>query len=159
MTWKKIPGYPKYEASTSGKIRSSIGSVSVLKPQKLKNGYMQVSLYKGGSQHLERVHELVLTTFKGPKPGPGYEVAHENNDRSDNALSNLSWKTGKENAVDKKQAGHTPKGEKNPSAKISSATAAHIRSLKGKMSVGDIAKKYGLSHSTASRILSGLLWK
>ncbi|MEF3886439.1 HNH endonuclease [Lacticaseibacillus rhamnosus] len=59
------------------------------------NGYLTVSLCKGGQVHKFYVHRLVATTFLGEKPG--MEVNHKDEKRSNNRLENLEWVTTKQN--------------------------------------------------------------
>lgn len=43
------------------------------------------------------VHVLVMKYFGPPKPGPEYEIDHENQNPLDNDINNLRWVTRKEN--------------------------------------------------------------
>jgi hypothetical protein len=59
------------------------------------------------------VHHLVLEAFVGPCP-PGQEARHVNdNDRANNALSNLAWGTHRENCADRDRHGATARGDRN----------------------------------------------
>lgn len=90
--WKDIPGKPGYRVSDQGRVIGPRGKI--LKPSVLSNGYLQVHV-----RGEELVHRLVLFAFVGPCP-PGMQTLHDNNIKSDNRLSNLSWGTPKQNARD-----------------------------------------------------------
>lgn len=89
--WKEIPGFEKYEASTDGRIRNK-KTKRIRKQQKIKNGYMQVSLYAGQTTALKPlyVHRLVAITFiDNPNNYP--EVNHKDGDITNNGIDNLEW--------------------------------------------------------------------
>lgn len=65
-----------------------------LKPQKLSNGYMDVSL--GRERKHNMVHRLVAKTFL-PKIKGKDIVNHKNGIRDDNRVDNLEWCTTSEN--------------------------------------------------------------
>lgn len=101
-TWKQIPGYPNYEASTQGRIRSvthydSIGRLrngKVKKTKTHKNGYIVVTL-----NHKDDclVHRLLAITFLGERFGK--EVNHKDGNKANNSLENLEWCTKSENQI------------------------------------------------------------
>ena len=105
--WKPVPGYEgRYEVSDQGRVRSlphevpvGYGSVRVakghlLKPQLMRNGYLQVSLGRKG-KHAD-VHRLVALAFV-PQVKGKTEVNHKNLVKTDNRASNLEWVTHQEN--------------------------------------------------------------
>jgi len=82
--WRPSPPSP-YEASNLGRIRSARGVAAThLTPK----GYRVVGKYQ--------VHRLVLTAFDGPQP-PNVWGLHGDDNRSNNALTNLSWGTPRQN--------------------------------------------------------------
>lgn len=90
-TWKPIPDFPDYEASTQGEIRSLKRKVPrVLKPYVNERCHAAVGLCKNGTVHKKWIAQLVLLTFSGPPP-IGYTCHHKNNDKSDNRLENLEY--------------------------------------------------------------------
>jgi hypothetical protein len=54
------------------------------------------------------VSRLILETFVGPAPTPKHHAAHRDGKVRNNTLSNLSWKTAKENCADKVRHGTVP---------------------------------------------------
>lgn len=81
--WEPVPGHPGYVAHRDGLIRGPSGRV--LSPGNNGNGYLRVQLRAGGKT--EYVHRIVALTFIGPIEGR--DVDHIDNDRSNNAASNL----------------------------------------------------------------------
>lgn len=89
-----------------------------------KDGYRYVSLCGlgksagwSGKSWWFRVNVLILRVFRGPPPkGMKYPTAaHENGNRRDNRLSNLRWKTLKDNIADKVRHGTLRMGDNHPS--------------------------------------------
>ena len=84
--WKAIPGFPAYEISTHGNVRSfwkrgwnqhiGRGSKCIIanKPQKVlapgvgRSGYLIVVLMEKSVRRTLYIHKLVLETFVGPCP-------------------------------------------------------------------------------------------
>lgn len=89
--WKDIPEFEnRYQASNLGNVRSVLfGKVKILKQYVNENGYYFVCLYTNGKGKQLRVNRLVWMTFNGKIPD-GMEVNHNNEDKSDNSLLNLS---------------------------------------------------------------------
>ena len=84
--WQPSPPSP-YEASNLGRVRSARG---VAATHLTTRGYRVVGKYQ--------VHRLVLTAFDGPQP-PNIWGLHGDDNRSNNALTNLSWGTPRQNAL------------------------------------------------------------
>ncbi len=100
MVWKDIPGFEgRYRVSECGKVMSLLHGAKTLK-QAGNGGYLFVHLRKDGKGYTLRVHCLVALAFIGPRPFPGAEVRHLNNNRLDNLRSNLEYGTRKENQRD-----------------------------------------------------------
>ena len=114
--WLPIPGYEGlYSVSDQGRVRSESRTVNYRdrraktvisrhrKQQLLSplfaGGYLRVSLYLNKKPTQHSIHVLVLTAFMGPRPD-GHEALHGNDDRFDNALSNLRWGTSSQNKFD-----------------------------------------------------------
>lgn len=89
--WKPIPGHPKYEASTLGRVRNATTG-HVLKPQPNTRGYLKVHL---GRSVQMKVHRAVALAHI-PLPDGGdlftaWEVDHLDFNRTNNRRSNLRW--------------------------------------------------------------------
>ena len=104
--WKPIPGYPGYEVSDQGEVRSVPAPGSrrhgrVLKPT-FSHGYRYVGLYRDGGKQPDRrikVSVLVLEAFVGPRP-EGLHACHRDDVRDHDTLDNLYWGTPEENVAD-----------------------------------------------------------
>ena len=99
--WKDVKGYEGlYMVSNLGNVKS-LGNnkkrkEKMLKPCKVNNGYLQITLYKNGEIKRIYVHKLVAEAFI-PNPENKPEVDHINTIRDDNKVENLCWVTKKEN--------------------------------------------------------------
>lgn len=88
--WKPIAGYEElYEVSDLGRVRS-LKAGRCLKPQAAGLGYKKVELYRTGKRKSVFVHRLVAKAFV-PNPSKFLEVNHIDEDKSNNAASNLEW--------------------------------------------------------------------
>ncbi len=161
--WREIPGFPGYEASNLGRIRSwnvrrqSLAPL-IMKPR-LSNGYVRIGLRRGEKKQYSRyVHVLVLEAFVGLRPNE-MECRHLDNNRENNKLSNLAWGTRAENDEDKRIAGTGIRGEHHKLAKLTERDVVAIRKLS---SIGftqrQIAKKYGVCKSTVGYALRQETW-
>jgi len=97
--WKSIEGYEEqYTVSNFGRVRGlnrkdSIGrniKSSIIKPQRSKRGYLQVSLCKNGTRKSFKVHRLVADAFI-PNPHAYPQVNHKDENKENNYVSNLEW--------------------------------------------------------------------
>jgi hypothetical protein len=113
--WKSVVGYEGiYIVSNLGRV-SSVDRVMVYRDGRAVR-YKGVLLAPGktgdrvtvalcdGTPKSFYVHDLVLTTFKGPCP-PGKECCHWDGNGTNNILSNLRWDTRSENTYDRVRHG------------------------------------------------------
>lgn len=119
VIWKTYPEYPFLQANQFGEIRTKDRYVPcrnggkrlvkgrILKQQLNKSGYMYVEFHTNGKQVYLRVHRVVATCFL-PNPDNLPEVNHIDNDRTNNAVSNLEWCTSAYNHDYKKKFGTSP---------------------------------------------------
>ena len=102
VEWRAIPGFPGYEASNDGHVRTLRpygGVLRVLSEWPNPQGYLTVQLGPRGKRTRVTVHRMVMLAFVGPRP-PGKEIAHWDGDKTNNALTNLRYATPKENGYD-----------------------------------------------------------
>lgn len=143
--WKAIPGWPGYDVSNRGRVRSywrktkptgcgyEPGWVMDDNPQRIlkgshtKEGYPNVHL-KGTGGHIFRIHQLVLIAFVGPCP-PDMEACHEDGNTENCFLENLRWDTPANNALDKRRHGTIPRGEDASRGKLKTEQVLKIREL------------------------------
>ena len=98
---RDIPGYEGlYAVTADGRIWSYL-SKRYLSPFDNGRGYLLVALYKNGKKKTKRINILVATAFDLPKPsvptGTQLDVAHEDDNPSNNEVTNLFWKTRRDN--------------------------------------------------------------
>lgn len=94
--WKDIAGFPNYQASSFGNIRSNITGTRMkfCKNHPDHRGYYQVSLTMSPAQRITRkVHTLVCIAFHGQKPTDAHTVNHKDGNKLNNTPENLEWAT------------------------------------------------------------------
>jgi hypothetical protein len=175
--WQAVPGYPSYEASNLGHIRS-IDRVVLTKAGKsvrhwgkvLKSApggtspYLLVNLPSphGGEKFTHQlVHSLICATFNGPKPSHRHEVAHNDGNPLNNCASNLRWATRAENRADQIGHGTRLSGSKNHKAIFSERDIVAIRALHdtGRLTHQAIADLFNMSRPNVSLIVNGINWR
>ena len=100
-TWKPIPGFSRYEASSLGRLKSlnykRTGQVRVLKLATNPHGYLQMMLLNDNKKYCSwTVHRFIALTYYGIKP-EGKEINHINGIKTDNRPENLEYITHSEN--------------------------------------------------------------
>ena len=94
--WQPIVGYPGYEVSDFGRVRSLKNGGRILAQTKNHKGYLRVKLTKNGISTQFLVHRLVGWAFNSGFRD-GMQINHLNGDKSDNRPENLEWCTPSEN--------------------------------------------------------------
>ena len=79
--------------------RSYFARILVLKTQVSRKGYPFVRLYRDGKPVGQFVHRMVARAFLGPRPD-GMGVRHRDDNKLNNALTNLVYGTAIENQDD-----------------------------------------------------------
>lgn len=98
--WAWVEGYPHYEISSHGRVRSyASGQPQIRRPSKDQHGYPQYSLWADGKGKNIRVHILVAAAFIGPRPA-GLHIRHLDGDPTNPRVENLAYGTPRENALD-----------------------------------------------------------
>lgn len=97
--WLPVVGYEGlYDVSDEGNVRGLIRG-QMLSPGRSSNGYLTVSLSKGGKQTSHCIQYLVLEAFEGPRP-EGLEACHWDDVGINNRRENLRWDTSSANKQD-----------------------------------------------------------
>lgn len=112
----------------------------------LKNGYGQFSYQGKGLQAHRVAYELVI----GPIP----KAARIGQSCGAKDCCNPNHLT-----LVKHAQNNAAKGETHYSTKLTGAQATEIRSLRNRETVAAVAKKFGVSSSSVSRIQRGLSWR
>ena len=116
-TFKNIAGYEGiYQVSNLGRVKSlerlsSIGRSlpeKILKPGKVKKGYLIVVLCKESKTKTFNLHQLVAQSFLNHTPS-GHDVVidHIDNDKSNNRVDNLQLTTNRHNSSKDKDKNKT----------------------------------------------------
>jgi hypothetical protein len=165
--WRPIPGYPRYDVSSCGCVRSWANSGHVpdrwkdkprrMRPFRARDGYAYCDLVRNGQRKRFSVPRLVLMAFVGP-PLPGQQAAHLDGSRNNDRLTNLQWAYPKENNAHKKGHGTYLCGRQVPSSKLTAATVRRLRSLPDP-DVRKVAAQLKVSHWTIYDILSRRTWR
>lgn len=153
--WRAVPGFPGYEVSDRGRVRSlQRGRPRILRPDRGNRGHLRVTLYRGGQRHVRWVHQLVLLAHEGEPI-----VLHADDDPTNNALGNLRWGTRTENAADAVRNGRRPRGERIGTAKL---TPARVRAIRRRVEAGEsyasIARRLGVSKAAVGAAARGETW-
>ena len=160
-TWLVIEGFPDYEVSNLGRVRSFKRPVPIiLKPWNHPFGYGCVTLAVRGQKQQKRIiHILVCHAFHGPKPSPRHEVAHADGNPKNSAADNLRWATSAENHADSCRHGtHFYDGQFKPTLTADSVREIRIL-LAGGTPRAIIAKRFSTAISNISAIKIGRSWK
>ena len=153
--WRSIPGYPGYEASNLGRIRSlRSGEARILKQHKSQKGYLRANIkHENGKRHCQNVHRFIALAFI-PNPEKLPEVNHINGIKDDNVVENLEWCTSSENhlhayrVLGKKSA---VKGKHfNREAKLSPTEVRIIRTTS--LGLSELAEYFGVDQSTVFNV-------
>ena len=92
--WKDIQGF-NYSISSLGRVKSN-KSGRILKPWRLRQGYLQVGLMAGGKRFRFLVHRLVAEAFLSKKDYQT-DVNHIDLNKFNNTVGNLEWASKEEN--------------------------------------------------------------
>lgn len=100
--WKTYPEFNWIQASNLGRYRTITREIirkdgkkqswkgQILKPQRLKNGYLQLHFKVNGKAVNRLAHRVTAVTFL-PNPEGLTQVNHKNCIRDDNRLINIEW--------------------------------------------------------------------
>lgn len=173
--WRAIEGFPGYEISSLGRVRSfwqktgankrwgyylgRTPQVAMLQPD--KDGYLSKGLRRDGKDYCRRVHRLVAQAFiPNDRPAIATKVNHKNNIPGDNRVENLEWCTEEENREHALGIGVWPRGERHWKARLNAEKVKQIRMRRASgESNSQIAKDFGITKEAVSAIYNRRIWK
>lgn len=135
--WLPVVGYEGlYEVSDQGQVRSVLRG-RLMTATATSQGYLQVTLSKGGKSARLKVHQLVMGAFVGPQEA-GRQVRHLNGNPAESRLSNLAYGSQDENMADRVEHGtdphsartHCPSGHAYDAANTYKATSGGRRAYR-----------------------------
>lgn len=156
--WLPIPGYPGYEASNKGRIRSNKqGKTKLLKGSTSHYGYRQVGLYdKASKLKTILIHTLIAQLFIGHCP-PNKQVNHIDFDRQNNTVENLEYVTQKENIAHNVKHQRHVHGESVHTSQLKEFEVLQI--FRDPRPASQVAQEYAISPEMVRNIRNGKSWK
>ena len=153
--WLNIDGYPDYQVSNTGKVKSiKYGKERILKQGTNKYGYHLVQLYRDGKYKNMKVHRLVAEAFiSNPDNLP--QINHKDENPLNNNVENLEFCDAKYNinyGTHNKRMAKTKTGIYN--TKISKAVKCLETSVVYP-SLAEIQRKIGFSKQNISACCNG----
>lgn len=156
--WKTYPKIPFIQASNLGRVRTKDRYVKtkngqrfvkgrILKQCSNDHGYMYVTFRVGGKIVHLRVQRVVATCFI-PNLDNLPEVNHKDNNRTNNATSNLEWCTGSYNCQYREKYG---KASGRPVIAINPETSEVF----GFKSQHEAARQLGFAYQNVGAIING----
>jgi len=141
--WKPVKGFPGYDISNTGKVRSYWGTFTngkrvwagtlgdttrLLKATIDKDGYHWVRLADHtGRYRTCRIHRLMGFAFLENDRPNAIVVHHRNNIPYDNRIDNLEWATISENTLHGNEIGTGNRGITHYKARLTEDDVRHIR--------------------------------
>lgn len=174
MEWRVAPGFENYEVSEFGDVRRRVAGGTYpagyqLTPKPHQRGYRYFILRQDGKDKTMLAHRLVALAFLGQPPSDKHEVAHNDGNRTNNAVSNLRWATAAENQADRKRHGTFHEGEQCGSSKLTAQDVEAIRSAYrgggtphcrgGAVTMQALADRHGVSLAQISRVVNAKHWR
>lgn len=106
------------------------------------------------------VHAVVCEKINGPRPSLDHVASHKcgNGHLGCCNPGHLEWQTRIEDCADRVTHGTAARGSKNSRSILNEESVREIRSLKGKMSQDDIAKKFGVTKNVISQVMTRKSW-
>lgn len=162
--WKEVPGFPGYQVSDEGRIRSlRRTNARLCKTEVDEDGYHRLSLSLGATRVHQVLSRLVALAFHGPAPAGKPICRHLDGDTNNNRPGNLAWSTQAENMADKVRHGTAQVGSTHPRAVIDEAVARAVKQRLAATAMRhgllkEIAADLGISFNIVASISRGRTW-
>ena len=155
--WKKLKENCNYEVNKNGAVRN-LKTKHILKPAKIKNGYLTINLSQNGNGKTYLLHRIVANNFIN-NPNNYREVNHIDGNKLNNNVDNLEWcdrsynlKHAYDNNLKIKRY-----GENNPASKKVKQTNLETKEIIIWDSMMDIKRKLNYSTGSISDACQGKL--
>lgn len=167
--WKPIKGFRGlYEVSNLGRVRS-LDRIQYVKnrwgseTRRKRKGQLLVPVLSSSGYHMVHlepktirgkkfhIHHLVLNHFDRER-GLNECCNHKDGIKTNNGISNLEWVSYKYNQLHARLNGLSKTNTGKRWSRLSHQQVLEIRKLYGTINTRDIAKKYGVSQMTISRV-------
>lgn len=91
--WRPIPGFPKYEVSDQGRVRS-VKTDHILKPSKNQQGHLKLNLSRDDNKvYTRNLNHLVARSYLDDPPRSDFiSVIHLDGDKENCRAANLVWR-------------------------------------------------------------------
>ena len=159
--WREIDGYPGYEVSGAGQVRSwrhkegRRKSPWILKACPNNRGYLSVTLHDTDSKPKTcYVHKLVAKVFIGESDE---WILHKDGDKGNNDVSNLYYGDALQNYKDSIKHGTAEFGEDRYNSKLTQQCVKEIRD--SDKSLDELAEQFGIHRSHVHNVKTGKRWK
>lgn len=149
--WLPIRGWEGlYSVSSLGRIRSEASRLAARKiirrvTKRGRDGYLGLTMMRGGKRQDALVATLVMEAFVGPKPD-GLQINHIDGNRENNALANLEYVTGDRNQEHATENRLHPFGTRHHAAKLTEGIVRLIRRIDASPTL--LAERYGVTPAT-----------
>lgn len=140
--WKVYPADERYEVSAGGQVRMIGGAIRKTK-RAAKMRYHALNFVVGKRIVTRYVHEMVLTTFAGPRPA-GLQGSHLDGDVNNNAASNLAWETRAANLARRK---------------CNKLTEQDVIAIRSGADIKEVAERVGVRVDSLYKVRRGERWK
>jgi hypothetical protein len=173
--WKPVTGYPNYQVSNFGMVKSLSRTVQrtldsglsepwtiperILSPaMSSSKKYFVVSLRNEDGKKTHKVHRLVAREFVGGYD-PDLEVLHKDDNGFNNEAENLQWGTRQENMQDMFDKDRQARGSGHGNALLDEEDVLSIMQMRrlGR-TMRAIAADFEISAATVSMIMTGDNW-
>lgn len=155
--WKIIEGYPNYQISNYGNVKSlNFGKEKILKQKMDRNGYFLVGLSKEGKKKHYLVHRIVASAFI-PNPNNLPIINHIDEVKTNNCANNLEWCTQKYNinfGTTKERISKTLKGKILHQKPIVQLTKSGLI-IGVYESASQVERELNINHTTISKCCNG----